>query len=91
MEERNLIEENISTADIDMDKEIIPKARSKKYRDDFHKKECKVIRYNKAKKTLDVYFDTYGIRLKDVENFPGDSVIVKYKGEIGKPNFKVGL
>ena len=91
MEERNFIEENISTADIDMNKENSIKVHHKKKRDDYREKVCKVIRYNKAKKILDIYFDSYGIRLKDVENFSGDSVIVKYKGEIGKPNFKVCL
>ena len=36
-------------------------------------------------------FDKYGIRIKNVEAFCGTYITVKYKGEIGKPNFKVLL
>lgn len=58
---------------------------------EFKEKECKVLFYNKRTKTLDVLFDNYGIRLKDVKCFTGDTVTVKYYGEIGQPNFKYKL
>lgn len=51
-------------------------------------KICKVIGYNADMKILDIDFDGYGIRLYDVKDVKGDSVSIKYKGEIGKPNFK---
>lgn len=90
MEEKNIVEENTSVAIADIGTENI-KNRSRKCRPVYHEKLCKVIRYNKIQKTLDIYFDTYGIRIKNVEYFHGDSVVVKYTGEIGTPNFKVSL
>lgn len=51
-------------------------------------KICKVIRYSAEMETLDIDFDGYGIRLYYVKDVKGDSVSIKYKGEIGKPNFK---
>lgn len=65
------------------------KANIKK--DDYKYKECKVINYNKYTKTLDILFDRFGIRIFDVENFSGSTAVVKYKGEIGKPDFNYKL
>ena len=53
--------------------------------------KCKVINYNKITNSLDISFDGYGIRFNGVKDFVGDTVIVKYKGEIGKPNFEYKL
>ena len=60
-------------------------------KDDYKYKECKVINYDNCAKTLDVIFDQFGIRIFNVENFNGCTAIVKYKGEIGKPNFEYKL
>ena len=40
---------------------------------------------------LDVNFEGHGIRIKNVDNFVGDTVIIKYKSEIGKPDFEYKL
>lgn len=53
----------------------------------FKTKECKVIKYDNVKNILDINFDGFGIRIENVKDFSGDTVKVKYKGEIGKPNF----
>lgn len=61
----------------------------KKKRNEYKEKECKVIKYNKNNRTLDILYDTYGIRLSDVNFYAGETVTIKYKGEIGLPNFKI--
>lgn len=71
--------------------EKLPKIQPKKSRNDFKTKECNVIAYNKITNTLDINFDGYGIRIKDVADFTGDTVTIKYKGEIGKSNFEYKL
>lgn len=71
--------------------ESLSSKKSKNLYKSFKDKECHVIKYNKCNKTLDVLFDRYGIRLFNVENFSGDTVIIKYKGEIGKPDFEYKL
>ena len=71
--------------------EKLPKIQSRKTKNEYKEKECKVITYNKRNQTLDIKFGKYGIRIKDVKDFNGESVIVKYKGEIGKPNFEYKL
>lgn len=52
--------------------------------------KCKVISYNKKNNTLDVLFNGYGIRIKNVQNFDNtiNTVDIQYKGEIGKSNFE---
>lgn len=65
--------------------EVLP--RKPKRNNIFKTKKCRVISYNKATNTLDVLFDQYGIRLHNVSDFQGDTVEIKYKGTIGKPNF----
>lgn len=69
------------------------KARSRKLKEQFKEKQCKIINYNSRTKTLDINFDGYGIRIKDVELLSNDAsnVQVKYKGEIGKPNFIIRI
>lgn len=70
-------------------KDPVPKGQRNKSKSNSYKaKKCKVISYNRLQKTLDVVFDGYGIRIKGVTNCGDDCYItVKYKGEIGKPNF----
>lgn len=87
MEERNRAEKlmaNESTCN---------KAQSKKYtnrnNDEFYEKDCKVLKYDPKNKTLDFMFDKYGIRINGIEEFGGDTVTIKYRGEVGKPNFIV--
>ncbi len=67
------------------------KLKSNLRKDEFKTKECPVISYNKHSNTLDIMFDKYGIRIKNVKEFIGNIVNVKYKGEIGKPNFEIAL
>lgn len=54
----------------------------------FKTEKCKVLSYNKDTKELDVDFSGYGIRLYDVSKDIGDFVSIRYRGEIGKPNFE---
>lgn len=89
MEEKNVTVKTIISQDESCEKEI--KSHAKKPKDELCEKECKVLHYNKHTKTLDIMFDQCGIRIKNVEAFNGTYIIVKYKGEIGKPNFKVFL
>lgn len=63
----------------------------KKNKNEYKQKECKVINYDKHNGYLDVSFDGYGVRIKDVKDFAGDTAIIKYKGEIGKRNFECKL
>lgn len=81
-----LTEPTEDMADENKEKKVLTEA-PKKQRGNFKTMECKVISYNKNSRTLDVKFNKYGIRIKDVDFNDGDSVTVKYKGEIGKPNF----
>ncbi len=79
----HLVEENTS--------EKTGKTYNKKAKNEFHEKKCKVIHYNRHTKTLDIQFDGYGIRLKDIQDFNGDVADVKYKGEIGRSDFSVKI
>lgn len=76
-EEKGVLEE--------VTEEVLP--RKPKRNNNFKTKKCRVISYNNATKTLDVLFDQYGIRIHDVFDFYGDTIEIKYKGSIGKPNF----
>ena len=99
MEEKDLILEEVVTPmeETETKEEVIvtetlPKKPKNNFKNNgFKTKVCKVIAYNKRTNTLDVKFDGYGIRIKDVKDFSGDTVEVKYKGEIGKPNFEYKL
>ena len=98
MEENMILDESVI---VEETKEEIPKEEiqeelpkiqpRKKNKYEYKEKECKVIGYNKIINSLDISFDGYGIRIKNVKDFSGDTVIVKYKGEIGKPNFEYKL
>lgn len=59
-----------------------------KQKNGFKTKKCKVISYDKRTKRLDVDFDGYGVRITNVEDFEGEFASIKYKGEIGNPNFE---
>lgn len=65
--------------------EVLP--RKPKRNNSFKTKKCRIISYNETTKTLDILFDQYGIRIHDVSVFYGDTIEIKYKGTIGKPNF----
>lgn len=98
MEEKMILDESVIVEEVkeetheEVIQEELPKIQPrKKNKNEFKEKECKVIRYNKFAKTLDIKFDGYGIRFKDVKDFSGNTVIIKYKGEIGKPNFEYKL
>lgn len=69
----------------------VSKTRNQKPKDGFKEKECEIISYNQHTKVLDIKFDDYGIRIKNAESFysNGKTVKVKYKGNIGMPNFIV--
>lgn len=54
---------------------------------EYKEKMCNVINYNSKEKYIDVMFDGYGIRIKNINSFDGELAKVKYTGEIGKPNF----
>ena len=40
---------------------------------------------------MDIDFKGYGIRFNNVDDVNSDFVSVKYRGEIGKPNFSCKL
>lgn len=69
----------------------VSKARCRKSKDDFKEKECEIISYNQHTKMLDVKFNNYGIRIKNVESFynNGSTIKIKYKGTIGNSDFVV--
>lgn len=56
-------------------------------KNEFNDKVCKVYKYDKKNRTLDINFDGYGIRINDVADFTGDTVTLKHKGQIGKSDF----
>lgn len=67
------------------------KTKYEKIEDEYKIKKCTVIHYSDKTKNLDIDFDGYGIRIKNIFNFHGDSVNIKYCGTIGKPNFKYSI
>lgn len=97
MEEKITLDESMVTEDVkeetreEVIQEELPKIQPRKNRNDFKEKECRVIAYSKKNNILDVDFGGYGIRLNDVKDFEGNVAVVKYKGEIGKPNFDYKL
>lgn len=91
---------DINDANIGLVEEIKKEENAEKYskknknndRNVYKDKYCKVINYNKTNKTLDVKFDTYGIRIENVDDYNGkEYVTIKYKSEIGKPDFEYKL
>lgn len=92
MEENMILEESVmEEIKEETQEEILPKIQPRKNKKEFKEKTCDVIAYNKRNKTLDVRFDGYGIRIKNVEDFNDSVAVIKYKGEIGKPNFEYKL
>lgn len=87
----NKINVNEILPETEKDENTKKKLKSNLRKDEFKTKECPVISYNKQSNTLDIMFDKYGIRMKNVKNFTGNIVNVKYKGEIGKPDFEIEL
>lgn len=57
----------------------------------FKTEKCKVLSYNKKTKELDVDFLGYGIRLFNIDKDIGDVVSIKYRGQIGTPDFEYRL
>lgn len=57
----------------------------------FKTEKCKVLSYNKKTKELDVDFLGHGIRLFNIDKDVCDIVNLKYRGEIGTPNFEYRL
>lgn len=64
--------------------------KPQKKKDNYKIKSCKVIKYDKKSKILDILFDNYGLRFKNV-NASGNTVEVKYKGTIGNKDFEYFL
>lgn len=86
------MDDNIVSNELNINRNIKDEKQEKvlnihKPKNIFKEKECDVMAYNKKEKTLDIKFDNFGIRLKNVDKFQGNKVFIKYKGEIGKPNF----
>lgn len=81
--------ENENTMDKTVLSEKPPKSHSRKQKEEFNEKVCEIICYNQHQKTLDIKFDKYGIRIKNVESFneTEPTIKIKYKGTIGTPGF----
>jgi len=57
----------------------------------FKSVKCKVLIYHKEINALDIDFMGYGIRIDEVDECNSEYVNVRYKGEIGSPNFTYKL
>ena len=79
--------ENIESTENPQDATEIAITTDKKYKT----KKCNVLSYNKASKELDIDFNGYGIRIKNVDTIDSDFILLKYSGEIGKPDFSYKL
>ncbi len=84
----NIYTESSETSE---NEDLTRRSKRQSPKNEFKEKECYVISYNKIFKTLDIMFDNYGIRLKNIESFAGNTVNIKYKGELGKPDFEIKL
>ncbi len=87
----NEIKTNNILIEAEKEEDSKKKLKSNLRKAEFKTKECSVISYNKQANTLDIMFDKYGIRIKNVKDFTGDVVNVKYKGELGKSDFEIEL
>lgn len=69
---------------------VKPEQPKKTYtqKNSYKSQECNVLWYDKKNNKLAVSFNGYGIYVNNVNNPVGDTVVVKYKGEIGKSNFE---
>lgn len=54
-------------------------------------KVCKVLSYNKDFRELDIEFDGYGLKIKNVGECNSETVNIDYHGEIGTPSFAYKL
>lgn len=81
----------MESLEISENEDLTKKSKRQSLRNDYKEKECPVISYDKHYKTLDIMFDNYGVRIKNVDNFVGNKVDIKYKGELGKPNFEIKI
>ena len=83
----------ISESSMEEPRPTVKKSTAEKHRRETYKTEiCKVLLYNKSTKELDINFKGYGIRVFHVQDTPAsDYVTIKYRGEIGKPNFTYEL
>lgn len=96
MEENMILDESVIVEDVnekahdEVVQEKLPKIQPRK-KNEYKEKKCKVIGRNRTTNTLNVNFDGYGIVIKDVEDLNCDTVTIRYKGEIGKPNFEYKL
>lgn len=70
-----------------MTEKIVENDKNQK-KNNYKIKTCKVIKYDKKTKTLDVLFENCGLRFKGINSFNGDTVEVKYKGTCGKSDFE---
>lgn len=96
MEEKDMILNEVVTPMEETEKKeevLLPKKPKNNFKKiEYKTKRCSVISYSNITKNLDVKFDKYGIRIKNVNDFNGDKFVeIKYKGEIGKPNFEYRL
>lgn len=85
--EDNVVSKEFILNDDEKDKKQKRPTNAPKQKISFKEKTCEIIAYNKKDKTLDIRFDGFGIRMKNVDKFDGKEISVKYKGEIGKANF----
>lgn len=69
------------------EEKVVVKKTAVKPIEKFKTEKCEVLNYDEKFKTLDVLFKGSGIRFNDVSTNVGEFVEVKYRGEIGKPNF----
>lgn len=72
-------------------KEATPTKTRAKTKSSFKQKTCRVLRYNKDFKELDIDFEGYGLKIKDVDECNSNTVVVDYHGEIGTPLFTYKL
>lgn len=77
--------DDVATTEVEKKKIIKQNAESLKT------KTCKVLKYDKKSKTLDVLFDKCGIRFYEVKPIDVGTVEVQYKGTLGKDNFEYSL
>lgn len=78
-----------SVVKTDKDKESDINVSNKK--PGYKTKKCKVLGFNPKDKSIDVLFDNYGIRIYHAQKHDGETIDVKYKGEIGSKNFEYKL
>ena len=86
--DKNIFTESSETSE---NEDITKKSKRQSLKNEFKEKECRVISYNKHSKTLDIMFDNYGIRLKNIETFTENTINIKYKGDLGRPDFEIKL